>query len=52
MHLLLQRLPNHISRNGEVDTSLALPLIREAIKIDNKNRDVYLIAGDIYILVK
>jgi tetratricopeptide (TPR) repeat protein len=35
----------------EVDTSKALPLIREAIKIDKKNRDVYLIAGDIYILV-
>ena len=34
-----------------VDTSQALPLIREAIKIDNKNRDVYLIAGDIYILL-
>jgi tetratricopeptide (TPR) repeat protein len=37
--------------DGQVDTSVALPLIREAIKIDNKNRDVYLIAGDIYILV-
>jgi tetratricopeptide (TPR) repeat protein len=34
-----------------VDTSKALPLIREAIKIDNKNRDVYLITGDIYILL-
>jgi len=31
----------------DVDTSLALPLIREAISIDNKNSDVYLIAGDI-----
>ena len=38
-------------KEGKVDTSLALPLIREAIKIDNNNRDVYLIAGDIYILV-
>ena len=36
---------------GKVDTSLALPLIREAIKIDNNSSDVYLIAGDIYILV-
>jgi tetratricopeptide (TPR) repeat protein len=36
---------------GKVDTSLALPLIREAIKIDNNHSDVYLIAGDIYILV-
>ena len=34
----------------EVDTSLALPLIREAVKLDNKNSDVFLIAGDIYIL--
>ncbi len=34
-----------------VDTSKALPLIREAVKIDNKNRDVYLIAGDIYIMM-
>jgi tetratricopeptide (TPR) repeat protein len=38
--------------NGdEVDTTSALPLIREAIKLDNKSRDVYIIAGDIYILV-
>jgi tetratricopeptide (TPR) repeat protein len=36
---------------GEVDTSLALPLVREALIIDSKNRDVLLIAGDIYILV-
>jgi len=36
---------------GKVDTSLALPLIREAIKVDNANTEVYLIAGDIYILV-
>ncbi len=34
-----------------VDTSKALPLIREAISIDNNNRDVYLIAGDIYNLL-
>lgn len=38
-------------KNGSVDTSQALPLIREAIKIDNKNADVYMIAGDIYILM-
>jgi tetratricopeptide (TPR) repeat protein len=35
----------------QVDTALALPLVREAIKIDNNNRDVYLIAGDIFILM-
>jgi tetratricopeptide (TPR) repeat protein len=38
-------------KQAEVDTSLALPLVREAIRIDNKNEDVYLVAGDIYILV-
>ncbi|MBK9391507.1 MAG: tetratricopeptide repeat protein [Bacteroidetes bacterium] len=41
---------SYIKEDG-VDTALALPLIREAIKIDNKNEDVYLIAGDIYILL-
>ena len=35
------------SLTNSVDTSLALPLIREAISIDGKNSDVYLIAGDI-----
>ena len=34
----------------EVDTSLALPLIRHAIKIDPKNPEIFLITGDIYIL--
>jgi tetratricopeptide (TPR) repeat protein len=38
-------------KEAEVDTSLALPLVREAIRIDNKNEDVNLVAGDIYILV-
>jgi len=47
----LAKIAESYIRNESVDTSLALPLIREAIKIDNKNRDVYLIAGDIYILV-
>lgn len=37
--------------NGTVDTSLALPLIREAVKIDATNPNIFLIAGDIYILV-
>ncbi|MFA5817983.1 MAG: tetratricopeptide repeat protein [Bacteroidales bacterium] len=47
----LAKIAESYIKDGEVDTSLALPLIREAIKIDNKNRDVYLIAGDIYILL-
>ncbi len=37
--------------NGSVDTSKALPLIREAKFIDNTNPEIYLIAGDIYIAV-
>jgi tetratricopeptide (TPR) repeat protein len=36
---------------NEVDTSKALPFIREALKIDPRNSEVYIIAGDIYILV-
>jgi tetratricopeptide (TPR) repeat protein len=47
----LAKIAESYIKEGKVDTSLALPLIREAIKIDNKNRDVYLIAGDIYILL-
>jgi len=35
--------------NGKVDTAAALPHIREALKIDAKNPEIYLIAGDIYI---
>jgi tetratricopeptide (TPR) repeat protein len=46
----LAKIAESYIKDGEVDTSLALPLIREAILIDNKGRDVYLIAGDIYIL--
>jgi tetratricopeptide (TPR) repeat protein len=35
----------------QVDTTLALPYIREALTIDQKNGDIYIIAGDIYLLV-
>ncbi|HLN55937.1 MAG TPA: tetratricopeptide repeat protein [Bacteroidales bacterium] len=42
---------SYINRTEEaVDTAKALPLIREALRIDNKNPDIYLIAGDIHIL--
>jgi tetratricopeptide (TPR) repeat protein len=41
---------SYISDDFKVDTALALPLIREAIRIDSKNKDIYLIAGDIYNL--
>jgi tetratricopeptide (TPR) repeat protein len=47
----LAKIAESYIKDGDVDTTLALPLVREAIKIDNKSRDVYLIAGDIYILV-
>ncbi len=41
---------SYISETFKVDTGMALPLIREAIRIDGKNKDIYLIAGDIYNL--
>jgi tetratricopeptide (TPR) repeat protein len=47
----LAKIAESYIKETKVDTSLALPLIRDAIKIDSKNRDVNLIAGDIYILV-
>jgi tetratricopeptide (TPR) repeat protein len=47
----LAKIAESYIKDEMVDTSVALPLIMEAIKIDNKNKDVYLIAGDIYILV-
>src|SRR5450759_4403641 len=47
----LAKIAESYIKDEKVDTSVALPLIREAIKIDNNSRDVYLIAGDIYIPV-
>lgn len=35
----------------KVDTTMALPLVREALTIDEKNTNIYIIAGDIYLLV-
>lgn len=46
----LAKIAESYIRGKEVDTAAALPLIREAIKIDPKNPEIYLIAGDIYIL--
>ena len=46
----LAKIAESYIKDGEVDTAVALPLIRQAIKIDSKNRDIFLIAGDIYIL--
>lgn len=47
----LAKIAESYIKDEKVDSTMALPLIREAIKIDNKNRDVYLIAGDIFILL-
>jgi tetratricopeptide (TPR) repeat protein len=47
----LAKIAESYIKDNKVDTSAALPLIREAIKINNKDKDVYLIAGDIYILL-
>ena len=35
---------------GTVDTSKALPLIQQAVTLDKTNPEIFLIAGDIYIL--
>lgn len=41
---------SYITADFKVDTAKALPLMREAITIDSKNKDIYLIAGDLYNL--
>lgn len=41
---------SYITEDFKVDTAKALPFIREAIRIDSKNKDIYLIAGDIFNL--
>lgn len=46
----LAKIAESYIKDEKVDTAIALPLIREAIKIDNNSKDVYLVAGDIYIL--
>ncbi|MGA1976681.1 MAG: carboxypeptidase-like regulatory domain-containing protein [Bacteroidales bacterium] len=46
----LAKIAESYIKNNEVDTSAALPLIRQAVSIDSKNPDIFLIAGDIYIL--
>jgi tetratricopeptide (TPR) repeat protein len=47
----LAKIAESYIRLRDVDTSLALPLLKEAIKIDNTNPDIYIILGDVYILV-
>ncbi|MHC1703150.1 MAG: tetratricopeptide repeat protein [Tenuifilaceae bacterium] len=48
----LAKLAESYIRNEKVDTSKALPLLREAISIDPKNPEIFIIAGDIYFLAK
>jgi len=47
----LAKIAESYIRFEEVDTSKALPFIREAVSIDPRNSEMYIIAGDIYILV-
>jgi tetratricopeptide (TPR) repeat protein len=47
----LAKIAESYIREGKVDTAAALPLINQAISIDPKNPEIFLIAGDIYILV-
>jgi tetratricopeptide (TPR) repeat protein len=39
---------SYITVDYKIDTAFALPLLREAIRIDPKNKDIYLIAGDVF----
>jgi tetratricopeptide (TPR) repeat protein len=47
----LAKIAESYIRFEEVDTSKALPFIRHAVSIDPRNSEMYIIAGDIYILV-
>ncbi|NSW94142.1 MAG: tetratricopeptide repeat protein, partial [Bacteroidales bacterium] len=47
----LAKIAESYIKDNQVDTSLAFPLLREAVKIDPKNPDIYLITGDIYMLL-
>ncbi len=47
----LAKIAESYIRFEEVDTSKALPFIRKAVSIDPRNSEMYIIAGDIYILV-
>jgi len=48
----LAKLAESYDRNEKIDTSLAFPLLREALSIDSKNPEIYIIAGDLYFLIK
>ncbi len=48
---ILAKIAESYIKDNSVDTSLALPLIRKAMTIDSKNPDIFLIAGDIYMII-
>lgn len=48
----LAKIAESYIRNGKVDTSKALPLMREAICIDPKNPEIFIINGDLLFLAK
>ena len=48
----LAKLAESYVRNEKIDTSKAFPLLREAIAIDSKNPDNFIIAGDLYFLAR
>jgi tetratricopeptide (TPR) repeat protein len=47
----LAKIAESYAKDGMVDTSVALPFIRQAVKIDSKNAEIYLTAGDLYMMV-
>lgn len=48
----LAKIAESYIRDEKVDSSKAMPLLREALSIDSKNFEIYIIIGDIYFLVK
>lgn len=49
-YILAKIAESYITVTFKVDTAKALPLLKEAVKIDSKNPDIYLILGDVYNL--
>ncbi len=48
----LAKLAESYIKDEKVDSSKAMPLLREALSIDSKNFEIYIILGDVYYLVK
>jgi tetratricopeptide (TPR) repeat protein len=47
----LAKIAESYANDGTVDTAKAMPFIRQALTIDKKNAEIYLIAGDLYMMV-